>query len=150
MSERVAASGRTIVCATDFGEASERAARRAVELARALGARLEVVHVWEIPVIAALDGPVVLGPAETARVTSHLQQQLDAAVEGCREPGLEVHGRLVEGVPDREVVRLASELGADLIVVGTHGRRGLARMILGSIADRIVRTSPVPVVVVPA
>lgn len=143
-------SGRTIVCATDFGEASERAARQAVELARALGARLELVHVWEIPVIAALDGAMMLGPAQTARVTSELQAQLDAAVARCRESGIEVRGRLLEGMADREVVRLASEIGAELIVVGTHGRRGLTRMLLGSIADRIVRTSPVPVLVVPA
>ena len=55
----------------------------------------------------------------------------------------------MQGIPDREIVRLGKELGADWIVLGTHGRTGLSHLLLGSVAERVVRTSPVPVLTVP-
>lgn len=138
-----------IVCPVDFSESSERAAQYAVGLARQLGAGLHFVHAWQMPVYAFPDGAVILGPDVVAQITEELQRSLDALIERHRQPELALTGHLVQGLADREIVRVAGELGAELIVMGTHGRTGLPHLFLGSVAERVVRTSPVPVLTVP-
>jgi nucleotide-binding universal stress UspA family protein len=138
-----------ILCPVDFSETSERAARYAVALARQLGAGLHFVHAWQMPVYAFPDGAVILGPDVVAQITGELQGSLDALVARHREPELAVEGHLAQGLADREITRLANELDCQLIVMGTHGRTGLPHLFLGSVAERVVRTSPVPVLTVP-
>ena len=138
-----------ILCPVDFSESSERAADYAVALARQLGAGLHFLHAWQMPVYAFPDGAVILGPDVVAQITGELQRSLDALVERHREPELAVQGHLAQGLADREIVRVAGELGCELIVMGTHGRTGLPHLFLGSVAERVVRTSSVPVLTVP-
>lgn len=138
-----------ILCPVDFSESSERAADYAVALARQLGAGVHFLHAWQMPVYAFPDGAVILGPDVVAQITSELQKSLDALVERHRQPELAVEGHLAQGLPDREIVRAAEELGCELIVMGTHGRTGLPHLFLGSVAERVVRTSPIPVLTVP-
>ncbi len=138
-----------ILCPVDFSETSERAAQYAVGLARQFGASIHFMHSWQMPVYGFPDGGVILGPEVVAKITAELQRNLDATVAKYQEPELSVTGHLTQGSPDREAVRLAREIGADLICMGTHGRTGLPHLFLGSVAERIVRTSPVPVLTIP-
>ena len=138
-----------IVCPVDFSETSERAAQYAAALARQLGAGLHFVHAWQMPVYAFPDGAVILGPDVVAQITDELQRSLDALIERHRGPDLAIEGHLTQGLADREIVRMAGELNAELIVMGTHGRTGLPHLFLGSVAERVVRSSSVPVLTVP-
>ncbi|AKF08508.1 universal stress protein [Sandaracinus amylolyticus] len=138
-----------VLVPVDFSESSERAADYAVALARQLGAGVHFLHAWQMPVYAFPDGAVILGPDVVAQITTELQRSLDALVERHKEPELAVEGHLAQGLPDREIVRAAGELGCELIVMGTHGRTGLPHLFLGSVAERVVRSSSVPVLTVP-
>lgn len=120
---------REILVATDFSETSDAAVRVAHAYARAFGSRLHVFHVtW---------------PEERA-VTSMFARVLD-------ELGRTVPVIMASHSGDAavEIVRHAKECGADLIVVGTHGQTGFTRKLLGSVAERVTRTAPCPVLTVP-
>jgi len=139
---------RRIVCPVDFSDASAAAVEYALDLAADTKAEVRFVHVYQIPVYALPDGAVVGGPELAARLGQQLQTELDALrkkYEG-RGPKLDTH--LVEGVPHVEIVRIAKELPADMIVMGTHGRGGLSHLLLGSVAERVVRTAECPVLTV--
>jgi nucleotide-binding universal stress UspA family protein len=140
---------RKILVPVDFSTASDHAAHYAVALARQLGAAIELIHVWEIPVYTFIDGAVMVGPETITRVTGDLQTKLDQLAARHRDHDVTITAHLLEGVPEREIGAHAATAGFDLIVMGTHGRGGLARMILGSVAERVVRTSTVPVLAVP-
>ena len=138
-----------ILCPVDFSLHSEAAATFAAALARKFGAELHVVHAWQMPVYAFPDGGVILGPDVVAQVTDDLQKNLDALAARHATDGLVVKKHLLQGIPDREIVRVADEVGADWIVIGTHGRTGLSHLLLGSVAERVVRTAKVPVWTIP-
>ncbi len=138
---------RRVLCPVDFSPHSESAVQFAVELAQKLGADVHLLHVYQLPVYALPDGAMMAGPEFTTKVTTELQKALTSLAKKFEAAKLETH--LVEGVPYREVVRMSDELHADLIVMGTHGRTGLRHLLLGSVAERVVRSSKVPVVTVP-
>jgi nucleotide-binding universal stress UspA family protein len=134
---------RTILYPTDFSHSSVGAYRLACALARHHHARLVIAHVLATPVTAYVGGSLVPDPA------SHLQE-MHRTLERMRpeDASIEVEHRLVGGEPAEEIVRLAGELKCDLIVLGTHGRSGLPRMVLGSVAEQVVRKAPCPVLTV--
>jgi nucleotide-binding universal stress UspA family protein len=138
---------RNILCATDFGPCSIGAIDAALALAKASGGSVTLVHVFDAPVYA---GPPFMplndGGHDVERVA---QEELAVAVADAKAKLESVRGVLRRGRPWEEVIALAVDLSADLVVVGTHGRRGLPRAILGSVAERIVRLSPIPVLTVP-
>jgi nucleotide-binding universal stress UspA family protein len=137
---------RTIVHATDFSECSEAAFRLACSVARDYGARLLVLHVLRPPTATAYEAGAVLLEPEGYR--DELWEKLHRLQP--RQPGVPVNHRLSEGDPAAEVLALARETGCDLIVVGTHGRTGLGRLLLGSVAEQVVRKAPCPVLTVKA
>ena len=122
---------REIVFPTDFSSASEAAGRVAREMALAARARLHLVHV-----VPPVTDPGPAGP----------QLSREAARLGG---GLTTGTALLSGRPAHEITTFARERGADLIVMGTHGRTGLSRRLLGSVAEAVVRTSPCLVLTVP-
>jgi nucleotide-binding universal stress UspA family protein len=136
----------------DFSAASRRALDLAWELARRLDARVEVLHVWEPPVVLAAD-LAVSGRDDLART---LQEQ--AMHEAAREleafmshlpASPRASGRLEGGGRAAQaILQAAADGGFDLIVMGTHGRTGLARLLMGSVAERVVRESRCPVLTV--
>jgi nucleotide-binding universal stress UspA family protein len=130
-----------IIAATDFSKASDRAVDLAAEVAAALGAKLTLMHAFETP----YPYPVALPPNHMR----DLRAKLEARCIEIRARVGHVDVVVREGAPWNEIVSLASETGADMIVVGTHGRRGLPHLLLGSVAERVVRLSPVPVMTVP-
>lgn len=139
---------QTILCPVDFSEASEDAVRYAAELAEQLQAKLFLVHSFQLPVYAAQIG-APLAPADLIEgLPQQLQQQLDELRDRIAKPGLHVEGEVVEGVPYVKILEQADAVGADLIVMGTHGRTGLAHLLIGSVAERVVRLSDHPVLTV--
>ena len=137
-----------IVCATDFGEASGSALRLAAALSRATGASLDLVHAWNVPgelphERASLRQEVVAASREAGHA------RLEAAVAELAAQGVKAVPALMEGMPDRAIREYATARGASLVVVGTRANARLAHTLIGSVAERLMRTSDLPVLVVP-
>ena len=130
-----------ILLATDFSPGSRQARDSAHGLARRLGAEILVVHVSE-PLA------VVPGSDLAADEAAMAQRALDGVVSELTRDGVTARGLLVPGEPAAEIVRLAERERADMVVVGTHGRSGLAHVLIGSVAERVVRRAPCPVLTV--
>ena len=139
---------KKILCPTDFSDASQHALQYAMDFAVKLGASVEVLHVYQLPIYAFPDGAVIPRAELTTEILNAAQEHVERIVEKLKGSGVEVSSKLVEGVPHSEIEREAAAVGADLVVMGTHGRTGLSHMLLGSVAERVLRTSKVPVLTV--
>jgi universal stress protein A len=130
---------RRILHPTDFSEQSEAAFRLAASLARDHGARLTVIHVVQPPTLYAAEGLVIVPTLDLEPIREQL-----ARIQ-AKDPLVSVEHVLVEGDPAAEILKAASEYKCDLIVIGTHGRTGLGRMLMGSVAENVVRKATCPV-----
>lgn len=139
------ASEKKILVPVDFSFGSERAIEKAAELARVMHASLELMHVYQLPVIALPDSSVTVSPTYIADLTERAQRALEKHREALAADGLEVSTRLVEGMPAQAIVDHAKDISAEMIVMGTHGHSGFKRFLLGSTAERVVRMASVPV-----
>lgn len=143
-----------VVIGTDFSEQAKRALRAAYTQARKHApAELHVVHasvaVSALPAYDALSvSPVQSLEEQQAQLVRHLDEQL-ASLPGFAKSQVSIMAHVLLDAPMFALTRLASELGADLIVVGTHGRHGVARWLLGSVAEAVVRQATCPVLVIP-
>jgi nucleotide-binding universal stress UspA family protein len=141
---------RRVLYATDFSAASRRAFTTAVTIARSAGARMTIVHVIA-PVIAAVPqqylDAVTLDQLEK-RAQQWSTRQLNKLADHARRAGLKAGIELRSGDPVGQIIRAARTGRADLIVVGTHGRRGLPKFLLGSVAERVIKMAPCAVVTV--
>jgi nucleotide-binding universal stress UspA family protein len=136
---------KKILVPVDFSDTSMQALDYALDLANKVAATISVVHVYQIPLYSFPDGMLV-APAELAAdLSARAQRNLDAAVAGRQGRGVELSGTLVNGVPWEEICAFAKSEGADLIVMGTHARRGVPRALLGSVAENVIRSSSIPV-----
>ncbi|HJV59097.1 MAG TPA: universal stress protein [Methylomirabilota bacterium] len=138
-----------IIVPTDFSSCSEEAWRLAQRLAGMSGAELVLTHVLtEAPLFR--EGPFIM--PKVREVFEAARSFADAAAEEwvakARAEGLSARVALRSGVAYQEIVTLAVDERADLIVIGTHGRGGIDRALLGSVADRVVRLAPCPVLTV--
>lgn len=140
---------KTILLPTDFSEHSRAAASLAGSLASASSGRIILVHVGESPA-AALTGP--LGPASAAHVAlpQDMQPQLDQFPIPTASAQVRVERRLEQGNAAEVVLRVAQEVQPDLIVLGSHGRTGLRRLLMGSVAETVLRKASCPVLIVKA
>ena len=138
---------RKIVVATDFSAASRRAFSAALDLARRDGARLVVLHVMMPPSPFGDDLPGSWIELE-ARARRDAERRLAAAVSQAERARIATTSTLVKGAPAEVIVRVARREGADLIVIGTHGRSGLGRLFMGSVAARVLGTAMCPVLTV--
>lgn len=136
-----------ILAAVDFSSASALALDNAARLARRLGAELMVVHVHQVPAAAFADGT---GDGGDEAVVRRLERELEVFAREHGGAGIAFECGVSQGEPAFEIVRAAEDLKADLIVVGTHGRGGLAHMVMGSVAEDVIRRAGVPVLVVRA
>ena len=139
---------RHILVALDFNPISEHALGYAVDLAEKIGARVTVLHVYSLAVLMALDGEYLPTADSAAHKAADAQKQLDAALATLAGRKVEIQGVLRVGEAAEEVCAQAKELGADLVVVGTHGRGVIGRALLGSVATSVLHASPVPVLTV--
>jgi nucleotide-binding universal stress UspA family protein len=131
----------TILHPTDFSPNSDYALHLATALARDHGARLILLHVRPIPTVVYGYGEAVLPPE-----TEDLQAELERVHVG--DPNVQVSRHFEEGDPVTQILNVAEESHVDLIVMGTHGRRGLSRLVMGSVAEQVVRRAPCPVLTV--
>lgn len=138
---------RNICCGTDFSEPSRLAMLKAAELARRLEADLELVHVHAPPPAVGdmLVTPDDVGGAPLVELEKTMETWRN---EAERLVGRAVRSTVLPGDAAGEIVRLARKRAFDLVVLGTHGRRGLKRLVLGSVAERVVREAPCAVLVV--
>jgi nucleotide-binding universal stress UspA family protein len=141
-------TAKTILVPTDFTEYGDAAVAYAAGLAKQLDATLHLLHVVTFPVF----GVPELGLAHANAV---IQQSVVEAQTGLEEKATQLRDQVelapvrVEVGDAREVIdRVAAQIGADMIVLGTHGRRGFSRFFLGSVAESVVRTAPCPVLTV--
>ena len=139
-----------ILVATDFGDASRAALDWSLRLARTLGARVILVHFFDLPIIGFPDASLVMGAEMAIRISTAAQAALETERSRGAETGVPIEAWLRQGDPREAVPSLATVADAGLVVVGSHGRKGVARALLGSVAESIVRASSVPVVVVRA
>jgi nucleotide-binding universal stress UspA family protein len=133
-------NAQKILFATDFSSASDAALRYASALARDTGAKLLIVHVEEPPV-AYGTGEMYFEPIETTR--PGLEETLTLVRPTI--PTVVCEHQLLLGNPAQELVELAEREKVDLIVMGTHGRTGLSRLLMGSVAEEVVRRASCPV-----
>ncbi len=138
----------------DYSETSQEAVAYACHVAQELGAELHVVHVWDKPSYVA-DGVMVARPGQPAKslgemIRENAEAEMKEFLQSCNVPaGLTVTHRLASGEPASTILRIADEIGAGLVIIGTHGRTGVRHLLLGSVAEKLVRASRVPVLTVP-
>ena len=140
-----------ILVPTDFSEHSERAAAYALELAKRFdGAEVHCLHVSDIPAdLLATSAYYMTGPSEhfIDQVREESQKNLDAFI-AKNLPDVPVTKAFVEGRPFVEIVRYARDNQIDLMVIATHGRTGVKHALFGSVAEKVIRKAPCPVLVV--
>jgi nucleotide-binding universal stress UspA family protein len=139
---------RTILVPIDFGDASMAALDYAADLAEGTDTKIYVLHTFEVPIIGLPDGVAVATAELTSRIVNAAQKALDDAIARYDGRKLVMTPLLKEGDARKAILSMAKELDADLVCIGTHGRRGVARALIGSVAESVVRTSPVPVLTV--
>lgn len=147
----------SLLVPTDFSSSSEAAVALAIDMARTHGGRLMLVHVSDIGATLALDAAMssaAMGIAAAVGVDQQMQENARHALENLAErvrgQGIEVEIVSTEGTPEARIVELATERGADAIIMGTQGRSGLEQLLVGSVAEKVVRSAPVPVITVHA
>jgi nucleotide-binding universal stress UspA family protein len=136
---------KTILHPTDFSESAEQAFRMACSLARDHNARLIVMHVMPMP-ITTLGGMPAVPPIPD----DYGREELEAKLRAVQPPppAIPVDHMLEEGDPVSTIIQVAEHIPCDMIVMGTHGRRGLGRLLMGSVAEEVTRKAPCPVLTV--
>lgn len=142
---------KKILVPVDFSDHSAEAVRTASDLSRRYDAPLTIVHVFD-PVVYALPEAYVLFTAEQLdKLVSALEAQLADVKKMAAESGaVRVETRLLHGLVGTKILELVGGSGMDLIVMGTRGRTGLSHLLLGSVAERVVRLAPCAVLTVKA
>jgi nucleotide-binding universal stress UspA family protein len=135
-----------ILVPTDFSETSENALDGALLIASKFGSKLTLMHAYTIPMDGYDYAQGLLWPIDD--LARAAKKELDGVLARTKERLANVDGVIVCGDPASQILVVAKECGADLIVLGTHGRRGVSRLLLGSVAEKVVRTSPLPVLTV--
>lgn len=136
-----------ILVPMDFSPSSEHALDYALQLAKAFQARITLFHVVETPVLAGgahMGGAI---PSYTEQLEAEASRTIDTYTQRVRDAGLTCEAMIAHAVPFQQIVNLAKARDVDMIVMSTHGRTGLAHMFLGSVAEKVVRLAPCPVLV---
>jgi nucleotide-binding universal stress UspA family protein len=139
---------RRLLCATDFSRASRSAFARALALAKQDGARLILLHVL-MPPSPFLGDELPASYVELGvRARRAVERQLATLGDQAKKAAVKVEALVTEGVPADQILRVARRCHADMIVMGTHGRTGLGRVFMGSVAERVLARATIPVLTV--
>jgi len=137
---------RRILVPIDFSPHSHVALQYATDLAHHYHASLELVHVLDIGIYSLGDGSPMLDPVQFENIVNQITHDLDEAKRDALAAGVGVvRTKLLQGKPNRELLRIALEDAVDLIVMGTHGRTGFRHLLMGSVAELLVRRASCPV-----
>lgn len=140
---------KTILFATDFSESSDHAFQYALSLARKFDSRLAIIHVISEPVdLRGFYVPHISFDKLEEEIEQGAQKLMEKFCRTHSQDYSKVESFVVPGIPYDEIIRKALEIGADLIVIGTHGRTGLDHVLFGSTAEKVVRKSTVPVMTI--
>ena len=142
---------KRILVATDFTDASNPAFEEAIELAQKNGSELLIGHAYQPPNMTQAD-VVAPGVYEEwdRNLRTQVEQKLQDLVNDAKKAGVLAKPLVLTGAPYEAIVDAAKENKADLVVMGTHGRKGVSRFFLGSVASRVISTAPCPVMTVRA
>lgn len=135
-----------ILCLTDFSESSEYAGQYAISIAGKYGCRIYVAHIVE-PFTYADDFGIDYG-AQLREMEATARRLLDNTVASMKRAGADIEGVLLSGNPSAEILKFAKDEAVDLIVMATHGRSGVEHILMGSVAEKVLRKSPCPVLTV--
>jgi nucleotide-binding universal stress UspA family protein len=143
--------GARVLVATDFSEGAERALQTAIRFAKLLGAAIDLVHVYSImPYVPDGGFPGTIPVPEPAPdLRPEVERQLTVLAARVREAGVECETAALVGDTVDEILTRASNDGAEIVVMGTHGRTGLKRVLLGSVSQKVLQRTNLPVLVVP-
>ena len=133
--------------ATDFSDGSDEALAQAIEEAKPDKAEIEILHVIELS--EEFPFGTVYFDADYGALYMSVDLRLSQRADRVRAAGLTCTTKIREGTAVKEITQRGLDIGADLIVVGTHGRTGIAHAMLGSVAERVVRRASCPVLTVP-
>jgi len=142
---------KKILCPTDFSENSEHALKYALALATLSQAELQLFHVVEpinYPQSTELFEPVLDEVELTMKMEAAFQKQLEDQVSALKDEYSKITGKIVMGNTFLAIIQAARDESVDIIVMGTHGRTGLAHVLIGSVAEKVVREAPCPVLTV--
>ncbi len=137
-----------ILCPTDYSATSDNAVRYAVEFARKVGAHVRFVHILSAgtPPEKTVDAPEL--PVVEQEEDDALPEQFSRLLMAEKKKGLNADIRILKGEAPKVIAEQAHSWGADLIIMGSHGRTGLQRLIMGSVAEEVFRSSDIPVLLV--
>jgi universal stress protein A len=137
-----------ILVATDFSAAGQQAVDYAVALAAKLGAKVNLLHAYAVPQWVVGEFAPTLPPNIEQEIVESAQGAMHKAAAGAKASGCLGQLLIRRGDPRAVIVEVCTELHCDLVVMGTHGRRGVSRLLMGSVAESVVRTAPCPVLTV--
>jgi nucleotide-binding universal stress UspA family protein len=140
-----------ILVATDFTPASDPAFAEAIEMAKGDGTELFIAHVYQTPNMGQAQA-VAPGVYDewVQDLRDRVQERLEDLVEKAKGEGVHAEPLILTGTPYEAITEAAADKGADLVVMGTHGRKGVSRFFVGSVASRVISTAPCPVMTVHA
>lgn len=139
---------KRILFATDFSETSSYAVAHALLMAKTFGAQLHVLHVLESEIPAMMDGAAYLPPNYFEEIEKQAAEKLEEVISRNDRDQLTVTLVMRRGAAFLEIIRYARDQKMDLIVLGTHGRGALAHVLLGNVAEKVVRKAPCPVLTI--
>ncbi len=136
-----------ILVPTDFSEYADYALDYAIELATTLEARLTVLYVLHFSSLALGEAPPAVLDETFKAMETNAQERTQQALARVQEAGIPGESAIAEGIPVQVIIETAESRGIDPIVMGTHGRTGLTHALMGSVAEKVVRLAPCPVLV---
>ncbi len=140
---------KQILVPTDFSKNAQHAVTYATELARRCSARLHLLHTPVIPTYLLMDLSYSPGPEAVTRILNDSQDALDEQAKGLAAAGVEYFTVIREGTVHEVIRDYAKEHDVDLVVVGTHGRTGVSKLMYGSVTERVIKTVHTPIIVIP-
>ena len=139
---------KNILCPIDYSIYSEMALKYAIEFAEKYGAKLYLIHVLDIRVYDINDPELYNVNIVDKETLDKLKERLLKCVNEDTKGKIPVEAVIIQGVPFVEIIKASKEYNIDLIVLGTHGRTGLSHAIMGSVAEKVVRKAPCPVLTI--
>ena len=132
---------KSILCPVDFSQESKRALKNAITMAHRFKANLKILTVFEVSQLNYIKNKININQ-EIKHIHSHYQKEFDAFLKKFNLVGIEVTKEIKQGVPDQEILKTLKEDNCDLLVIGTTGRSGISKILMGSVTEKVIRDAP--------